>query len=58
VEKLPKCTDYTKAFEDMGGAGILGEGIDFDAFKSGVQEPGFEVKDEEIQDCYSPLFAL
>jgi hypothetical protein len=52
VEKLPKCTDYTKAFEDMGGAGILGEGIDFDAFKDGVKELGFEVKDDEVIDYF------
>ena len=36
VEKLPKCTDYEKAFEHLHQHNIQGDGIDFDTFKEGI----------------------
>ena len=52
VEKLPKCTDYEKAFEHLHQHNIQGDGIDFDTFKEGIKELGFEIKDDDVMDYF------
>ena len=54
VEKLPKCTDSEKAFEHLHlhQHNIQGDGIDFDTFKEGIKELGFEIKDDDVMDYF------